>query len=268
MNKYACRYATVQFMPYPETGEFANVGVIVAVPQKNTFAFQLETKRYSRLTQFFHHLDRRVYIAAIKALEQELQFLTDAVNDKQLTAQKAFDLMVRPLEAVLRFSEERVKMSATPQILEKELFERFVQHDFAQHKNYEKQLQTRVTRLVKSLDIKHKFEKGALGPDWYPVNVPLVQRKDNDHIRVIHPLHFNRPEPEKIIEHGNLWAGKLATLEELGKLPKDILIPVEKPALDQQELDEAWQLTQKKLENFGDITEASNNEEVEDFAKG
>lgn len=28
-----CQYAIIQFMPYPETGEFANVGVVLACPQ-------------------------------------------------------------------------------------------------------------------------------------------------------------------------------------------------------------------------------------------
>ena len=267
MNKYACRYAIVQFMPYPETGEFANVGVVVAVPQKNLFAYQLETKRSVRLTQFFHHLDRKVFIAAIKALNEELGFLADAVKENRMPAHKAFDLMVRPLEAILRFSHERVKMTATPQGLTQELFERFVQHDFAQHKNYEQQLQTRVTRLVKNLNLKQKFEKDALGPDWYPVKVPMVQRKESDHTRIIHPLYFNRTEPEKIIEHGNLWAGKLETPEEMGKLPEDILIPAEKPTSVQPDVIDAWELTQKRLGRFGPVIEASDEKEIEKFAK-
>ena len=31
MKPLACRYAIVQFMPYAETGEFANVGVVLCL---------------------------------------------------------------------------------------------------------------------------------------------------------------------------------------------------------------------------------------------
>lgn len=35
MNKLACQYAVVRFLPYAETGEFANVGVALACPVRN-----------------------------------------------------------------------------------------------------------------------------------------------------------------------------------------------------------------------------------------
>ncbi len=268
MNKYACRYAIVQFMPYPETGEFANVGVIVAVPQKNLFAFQLEMKKCTRLTQFFQHLDRKVYVASVKALAQELEFLQKQVQNAQLSAQQAFDLMVRPLEAMLRFSKERVKMTPTPEVEAQVLFDRFVLHNFAQNKNYDAALQARVGRLVNSLNLKEKFTRRELGSDWYHVKMPLVQDKGDGLLRAIQPLHFDRSEPGKIIDHSNLWLGKLDTLRDLGKLPKDMLMPVEKPDLGQRDLEEAWLLAEKKLKNFADLTEASNEKTIKAFAKG
>ncbi len=268
MTKYACRYAIVQFMPYPETAEFANVGVIVVSPQQNRFAFQLELTRYGRLTKFFQHLDHRVYIQAIKHLNEELQHLEDAVSNGHLTALQAFELIVRPLEAILRFSKERVKMTQKPKVVANELFERFVMHDFAQKKNYEKELQSRVGNLVRGLNLRHQFKKTEVGTALYSINMPLVQHTDDNQLRAIQPLHFDRTEPEKIIEHGNLWAGKLGTLKDLGKLPEDMLFPVEPPHANQKDLEQAWLMTRKKLENFGDLTDASNEKKIEKFAKG
>ncbi len=268
MNKYACRYAIVQFMPYPETGEFANVGVIVSVPQKNIFSFQLETKKYSRLTQFFQHLDKRVYLSTIKALVAELKFLREEVLYNRLNSEQAFDQMVRPLEAILRFSKERVRLTTQPETESKILFERFVRHDFAQSKNYEIELQKRVSSLVKGLNLKKKFVKAELGNDFYRVTMPLVQNNGDGQLRAIQPLNFDRSEPGKIIDHSNLWVGKLDTLKSLDKLPNEILVPVEKPAKGQQDLEEAWQLAKSKLENFADLTEASNEKVIKDFAKG
>jgi hypothetical protein len=56
MKKFACRYAVVQFVPYSETGEFANVGVVLICPETGYFGFQLQTRKYARVTAFFDEL--------------------------------------------------------------------------------------------------------------------------------------------------------------------------------------------------------------------
>lgn len=73
MKPLACRYAIVQFMPYAETGEFANVGVVLACPQTGYFDFKLQTRRYARVTAFFDELHRDVYVGAIKTMQSELE---------------------------------------------------------------------------------------------------------------------------------------------------------------------------------------------------
>lgn len=73
MKNLACRYAIVHFLPYTETSEFANVGVVLACPATGYFGFRLETRRYTRFTHFFRDLDKRVYLRSIAALRDELQ---------------------------------------------------------------------------------------------------------------------------------------------------------------------------------------------------
>jgi len=48
--KTLCLYAIVRFMPYAETQEFANVGVVMCVPDKNIFKFKLAPKHFARIT--------------------------------------------------------------------------------------------------------------------------------------------------------------------------------------------------------------------------
>lgn len=53
MKQAACRYAVVQFVPYLETGEFANVGVAMVCPQTGYFGLKLQSTRKSkRITNF------------------------------------------------------------------------------------------------------------------------------------------------------------------------------------------------------------------------
>ena len=49
----ACHYAIVRFMPFVETGEFGNVGVVLFSPTARFFGFRLLGQRISRITNFF-----------------------------------------------------------------------------------------------------------------------------------------------------------------------------------------------------------------------
>ena len=72
MTRFACNYAIVRFMPYVETGEFANVGVLLWIPKQKTLLFQLLRSNYRRITQFFKELDKQVYLKAMADLDTEL----------------------------------------------------------------------------------------------------------------------------------------------------------------------------------------------------
>ncbi|WP_253275820.1 DUF3037 domain-containing protein, partial [Xanthomonas vasicola] len=43
-----CQYAIVQFLPYPETGEFANVGVVLACPQMRYLGVRIAPHRRTK----------------------------------------------------------------------------------------------------------------------------------------------------------------------------------------------------------------------------
>ena len=62
MTLMACQYSIAQFLPYAETGEFANVGVVLVCPSQCFMGAQfLSTKKTARITSFFDRLDKRVY---------------------------------------------------------------------------------------------------------------------------------------------------------------------------------------------------------------
>ncbi len=61
MNKIACQYVIVRFAPYVETGEFANVGILMMAPRHGYFGFKLETRRHGRITRFFEELEPKLY---------------------------------------------------------------------------------------------------------------------------------------------------------------------------------------------------------------
>ena len=61
MNRLACQYTIIRFLPYAETGEFANVGIVLACPETGLLDARLmPTKKTGRITGFFEQLDKQI----------------------------------------------------------------------------------------------------------------------------------------------------------------------------------------------------------------
>ena len=60
--KYVCNYSILRFLPYPETGEFVNIGVVL-LASNGEFHYQLDRTR-QRVTRFFKTLDHKIYLRA------------------------------------------------------------------------------------------------------------------------------------------------------------------------------------------------------------
>src|SRR5437016_3605991 len=75
-----CNYATVRFLPYPEAGEFVNIGVVVHSPIEGFFDYLLETKRTRRVGGFFPELEIGNYRDAVKNCEDELKRMRNEIG--------------------------------------------------------------------------------------------------------------------------------------------------------------------------------------------
>ncbi|WP_136630163.1 MULTISPECIES: DUF3037 domain-containing protein [Marinobacter] len=136
MKRIACQYAIVRFMPYIETGEFANVGILLWAPKTRYLGFKLLRKKHARITQFFEELDRGVYLKTMANLDAELcrvqgmlkgQTAEFGDNDREYGFHKGlFRELIRPRETIVRFSEQRAVLGENPERTMAELYEYYV----------------------------------------------------------------------------------------------------------------------------------------------
>lgn len=124
-HQAACNYAMLRFLPYPETGEFVNVGVLVNCLQPCLFEFQVEREMPARMKGLFPHQDETAYQAAAKAMHREMERVKEMIRDPK-SCQRAFQEAARPRESVLRFGEVRTILTGNPGGLAQELFNRYV----------------------------------------------------------------------------------------------------------------------------------------------
>lgn len=88
VNKFTCQYALRhRFCPFVETGEFANVGVVLLSPEGRFFGYKL-LKKYGRITQFFHQLDRKVYLDGKALFLEELERFAAHLRQHALDGRK------------------------------------------------------------------------------------------------------------------------------------------------------------------------------------
>jgi len=121
--QHACNYALLRFLPYPETGEFVNVGVVAHCAGLNWCGYAADDDDTRRVTQFFPAMVAADYQRQRKAIFEELErvrVLILKTNDTRL-ARDIFQELVRTRESVFRFGEIRTAITDNPAALVEQL---------------------------------------------------------------------------------------------------------------------------------------------------
>lgn len=239
MNKTPCQYAIVRFTPFVETGEFANVGVVMMAPQARYFGFKLLTRRHGRITKFFEELDAKVFRHAMFELEDELErvhgLMKDHGFDRRLKnndtefAKKLFAEVLRPRETIVRFGEPRVVLADDPKETLNELFAYYVERNFVTKEYRETVLDRGVRQLLFKNQLGERFHRTKVGDDEFHVTFPFVELRDERPAKIIKPLNLAQDETTKILEHGNKWEFRIRKLQERQAVPDRILFAFEGP---------------------------------------
>jgi hypothetical protein len=229
MKKFACRYALIQLLPYNETGEFANIGVLLVCPQTGHWIYKLETQKHKRYTDFFEGLEHHVYRDAVNVINDELKRLqklaTEATPDQLLNT---FNFTVHPREAIIRFSEPRGRLTNNPEKELADLFAHYVEFGFLRNESPEQKLVKRIQDLVKTFELRAPFKEERIGSvDAAFLSLPLVQVIDRQPIKAIKPLYLGQKKINDIYNHGEEWVGKLKRLRKVVGWDGELMITVD-----------------------------------------
>ena len=239
MKPLACRFSIIQFVPYTETGEFANIGVVLTCPQTGYFGFLLQNKKSKRITDFFDALDRNFYLSAVRSVEEQLTRMR-ATAYQVSTPSKAdvlrsmFTSLVQPREAIIRFSEAKVLLTNDPSQTLQEKFDHYVDHTFATPEYVEHTMNARLRDFLQGLDLAVPFKPARVGNEAVNAKFDFVQTVDQKHLKIIKALNLSQADANDIAAHGDVWRGKFDRLSRMRQLPEDVLInvtlaPADKP---------------------------------------
>lgn len=235
MTTIPCLYAVVRFAPFVETGEFANVGIILLAPGHGYFHFKLMEKSYARVTQFFAPLDKQVFRNSVNNLQDELlrvqQFLQQERGDAEF-AKQMFQEIIRPRETLIKFGQAGGILSKNPAATLDELYERYVNRKFADQEYRETQLNRSMRDWMGEIGLTASFTKLEIGNEEYHAAFPFVQQIEGQAYKAIKPLHLGQEKASKIIDHGGAWMFRIATLRRKKLLSHQVLFAVEGPQQD------------------------------------
>jgi hypothetical protein len=237
--KLPCNYAILRFLPYPETEEFVNVGVVVIQAKTGYFDFAI-SKRWKRVTAFFSELDADIYRAGLGFVRQELQefkqYFCEGTQTGRLRLEfpemnAAFLNLVRARESLFRYSAIRTVMAEDPANKLADLFDHYVTRQFAIEKEYQETVMAnRLRKLFAETKLNEFYrEHGNLGRDDYEVAVPFIYRRADKVLRAIKPLNLNQESTTKVADHGDMWVSRMRRLRTLDALPELMIFPVHEP---------------------------------------
>jgi hypothetical protein len=272
-----CNYAVVRFLPYRETGEFVNVGVALFCRDAAFFDVAIETQRRRRVTDFFPELDRAVFFRGRQSFNEELRRIKQllSMGGHKLDGEARttiFGELVRRRESVFRFSEVGTVLAQDPAAKLAELFDRFVNRQFAQNREYQEKVMARhLTEVLRAHELMQHYRLNQkVGNTAFHVLLPIVSEARSAQgvaLRAIKPLDLDRKEPTTIYDHGDAWIKRMERLRQLNQLPERMLFTIQEATSDDKRI-RACQEIRSELTKLDILVLASGDElGVLDFAK-
>lgn len=278
MNELICNFAIARFLPYRETGEFVNLGVVLTCPQTGYFDFLFEKRKHKRVTDFFPELDVEVLKTGLRAFSLDLERLKfhDAshtpaqlvLKDEINAVQHNFRELVRPREAIFCFGDIGTTAANDPALKLKELFDFYVKRQFAQDREYQEIImRNQISQLLQQQRLSHYYKPRTVGNDDYHVNLPFVYESNGRFLKAIKPLHLAQKETTEIYRHGDAWVSSARRLRDANRLPKQMLFAVKAPRGDTRRVMAAQAICDALRELDVLITPFSEGVRILEFAR-
>ena len=249
MSAIICNYAVLRFQPYLDTGEFANLGIIMLC-NNGEFLQRVETTSRKRVTHFFDKLPPQVFIQARQQFVTELKRTVDLANQhtrQQDIQLNIFNDLIEPREAMFRFSKPGTLAADSPSDALDELFNRYVHHDFKHAATPEEQLTKNVTQWLKSLN--RRYTEQTLGNDIVRVKMPFVWQEGSKVKQAIKPISFDLDDASRIIEKGDKWLSHLRRLKMSDTAPQDMVFISQAPTMTTGAQQRAYKEICREMEN-------------------
>lgn len=271
MNRHVAHYTLVRLLPQADAGEFANIGVVLACPDRQFFDFRL-IKRYTRVTQFFEEFARPLFPKVRNEVQAELDYLKQRVLAGQAGAGGMTAVMAelaRPREAMIRYAPLRTLLTGDPAADLQRLLARFVARDGQEvQQRRELLMNQQIRKTLADFKLAEVFKEDELGDDGFHVKLPFVNLRNGAAWAVIKPIDLSQDEAQKIYDHGDVWTQRLKRLQRMKQLGGGLMVPTQRPPSDDVRRTKACNEIEAALRELGaEVTAGTDAAPVIEFAR-
>ena len=284
-------FAAIGFRPYPELGEFVNIGLIAVEAKSRYLCYKLVSpQRTKRISACFPEIDLSIFKNGIRRIDSELSALSIETNLWADDAKQAgknhpsqSDLFVEDGDIDLipqsclcseftLFSMERaglvlpkIWMSASNNSTVATSSTGISPQSTTRRRNSHATFASCSTRIA---SIKCIGKHPGLETDAYHVGIPLAFTPRDVDVpeKAIKPLNLAQATPTKIYTHGDEWMAKVRRLKRVKCLPDEFLFVVKKGKDEEQQ--KAAEEICEGLEQLGaTVVEYGDEKGILEFAK-
>jgi hypothetical protein len=270
MNRRICKYSIIRFQPYAETEEFANIGIVLYVPELQHIEFKiLDARQHGRITHFFKPFDNNIFRHTTQIMQAELKHVQ--LMQKKIPNIDLFAELTDLREDIIRYSNIRVLYSEDLTATLNKLFSLYVQRSFIQDRGHEARMTGQVRNLLQKHNLANKFKDQIVGDkDIFSIRFPFVH--NNEQKTVIKPIHFKHSDSSQLIKHGLSWLGKVNQLSRYNFLkPETTLFAYAPPEKAAGKLQDAFSDICDQIQEAGicmiDINDQKKIAEFAEFAE-
>ena len=205
---------TIQFRPYPETGEFACIGTVIYSLDGGYFNYRLVTgvdrrKVEGRIRGFFPELSQKIFALAhrfVKTVAKDLSQRSKQ-GDLFVDPKVAVDNFTRARENVIRFSDASVVLCADPVIELKKQYDYAVMRSFVEKDAaYVFKMQKDIKSCLMRAKIKCETDKNIQIKKFdYTVRAPFYLAK-NCASRIVKPIDLDKKDVQDILHTIATWS--------------------------------------------------------------
>lgn len=258
-------YAVLRFLPYPETGEFVNLGIVMLC-SNGDFEYKIETKYSARITAFFKEMPRSVLSVSRRAFAEELNRIKEVMESYRGNPRMQLEIfkgLLSPSATLFRFSDTRTIVVKNAQKVVNELFDDYVNHEFAKNKDSELELVKNVGKLLKKIENREYCEIEIKG-DGQPVKFPYSWTHNGKLKQIIRPLSFNLNDTSSIFDKGDKWFGRMKRISGINIPSVDTVLIVEAPRKEEIEKIKAYKSVIRDIKSANEKIRVINNSQNEE----
>jgi hypothetical protein len=277
VRELVCNYAIARFRPYRETGEFANVGVVLLCPEIAFFDCRFERHKYKRITDFFPELDPNIFKAGLAGFQKELSRVTSSsyqpsqlvLGGEAQAGLAAFKEIVRTRETIFHFGEVATVLALDPKAKLDELFDFHIRRQFATDREYQEVImRNRLAEFLNKLNLARFYRQNQrVGAEDYSVILPFVHFQGDTPRKALKPLHLDKPSPTDVYRHGDAWISHIRRLRQINCLPKEFLFAVKHPGVGAKSLKAAQEICDELAKQDTITVPFADTERIRNFAQ-